>query len=86
MNINVIILSTVIHSQWLEYFLVILFSLHFVMFMKAYFVVKVPFTLFFFQIAAFSDGHIKVYELTDPLDLKSWQLQVINLLIFFQIF
>ncbi|XP_023547085.1 protein SEH1 [Cucurbita pepo subsp. pepo] len=27
------------------------------------------------MIAAFSDGNVKVYELMDPLDLKSWQLQ-----------
>lgn len=29
------------------------------------------------QVAAYSDGHIRVYELLDPLELKNWQLQVI---------
>lgn len=28
------------------------------------------------QVAAYSDGHVKVYELLDPLILKNWQLQV----------
>ncbi|RVW43179.1 Protein SEH1 [Vitis vinifera] len=27
------------------------------------------------QVSAYSDGHVKVYELLDPLELKSWQLQ-----------
>ncbi|XP_062074533.1 protein SEH1 [Humulus lupulus] len=27
------------------------------------------------MVAAYSDGHIKVYELLDPLELKNWQLQ-----------
>lgn len=26
-------------------------------------------------ITAYSDGHVKVYELLDPLELKNWQLQ-----------
>lgn len=29
------------------------------------------------QVTAYSDGHVKVYELLDPLELKNWQLQVI---------
>ncbi|KAM6571014.1 hypothetical protein CsatA_015094 [Cannabis sativa] len=29
----------------------------------------------FQMVAAYSDGHIKVYELLDPLELKNWQLQ-----------
>ncbi|XP_024026951.1 protein SEH1 isoform X2 [Morus notabilis] len=28
------------------------------------------------MVAAYSDGHIRVYELLDPLELKNWQLQV----------
>ncbi|KAJ8768506.1 hypothetical protein K2173_022600 [Erythroxylum novogranatense] len=27
------------------------------------------------MVVAYSDGHVKVYELLDPLELKSWQLQ-----------
>ncbi|CAB4280110.1 unnamed protein product [Prunus armeniaca] len=27
------------------------------------------------MVTAYSDGHVKVYELLDPLDLKNWQLQ-----------
>ncbi|XP_058224641.1 protein SEH1 [Rhododendron vialii] len=27
------------------------------------------------MVAAYSDGHLKVYELLDPLELKNWQLQ-----------
>ncbi|XP_050226329.1 protein SEH1 isoform X2 [Mercurialis annua] len=27
------------------------------------------------MVVAYSDGHVKVYELLDPLDLKNWQLQ-----------
>ncbi|CAN0908780.1 Protein SEH1 [Linum grandiflorum] len=27
------------------------------------------------MVVAYSDGHVKVYELSDPLDLKNWQLQ-----------
>lgn len=27
------------------------------------------------MVAAYSDGHVKVYELLDPLELKNWQLQ-----------
>lgn len=92
-NINEIIESTVIHLRWFKYFLIVSFSLHFFFaFTIAYLSLKsdifaftIPFTFSPFQIAAFSDGYIKVYELMDPLDLKSWQLQVINLLIFFQI-
>ncbi|KAJ4711920.1 Protein transport protein SEC13 [Melia azedarach] len=27
------------------------------------------------MVAAYSDGHVKIYELLDPLELKNWQLQ-----------
>ncbi|KAF2313436.1 hypothetical protein GH714_010995 [Hevea brasiliensis] len=27
------------------------------------------------QVVAYSDGHVKIYELLDPLELKNWQLQ-----------
>ncbi|OIW11110.1 hypothetical protein TanjilG_22917 [Lupinus angustifolius] len=27
------------------------------------------------MVAAYSDGHVRVYELLDPLELKNWQLQ-----------
>ncbi|KAE9459606.1 hypothetical protein C3L33_08492, partial [Rhododendron williamsianum] len=30
---------------------------------------------FIVEVAAYSDGHLKVYELLDPLELKNWQLQ-----------
>uniref|UniRef100_A0A803QNB2 Uncharacterized protein n=1 Tax=Cannabis sativa TaxID=3483 RepID=A0A803QNB2_CANSA len=30
------------------------------------------------MVAAYSDGHIKVYELLDPLELKNWQLQNVS--------
>ncbi|EXC02929.1 Nucleoporin seh1 [Morus notabilis] len=33
------------------------------------------------MVAAYSDGHIRVYELLDPLELKNWQLQIRNNLI-----
>ncbi|KAL7206704.1 hypothetical protein ACSBR2_019425 [Camellia fascicularis] len=28
-------------------------------------------------VAAYSNGHVKVYELLDPLELKNWQLQAL---------
>lgn len=35
--------------------------------------------LFSYQVAAFSDGHVKVFELLDPIGMTNWQLQVMVL-------
>lgn len=49
-------------------------------FAKEIWVQMVQFFFFFWlisQVAAYSDGHVRIYELLDPLELKNWQLQVI---------
>lgn len=39
----------------------------------------------YLQVACYSDGFLKVFELTNPLELKNWQLQVIRDFIFYPV-